>query len=106
MSLSYGFNHLCHGAGRDFTFYPLFTCNCDAEKLAAWAQLAGLWKKAETWHDGVLPPSGNVFREFPVTTWNLEGISVVRIQRSETVVNFASKNYGPIMVHESVPTAT
>jgi len=38
--------------------------------------------------------------------WDLEGISVVRIQRSETVVNCMSKNYGPIMAHECFPSAT
>jgi hypothetical protein len=54
----------------------------------------------------LLPSSGDVFSTFRVTGWSAKALSVVRIRLFEKFVNSAIQNYGPIMVHEPVPTAT
>jgi hypothetical protein len=41
-----------------------------------------------------------------VTGWSAKALSVVRIRLFEKFVNSAIQNYGPIMVHEPVPTTT
>jgi hypothetical protein len=54
----------------------------------------------------LLPSSGDVFSTFRVTGWSAKALSVVRIRLFEKFVNSAIQNYGPIMVHEPVPTTT
>src|SRR5437016_2965857 len=53
----------------------------------------------------ISPPSGDVFESFQLKIWNSRKLSVMRLHEAETLATFCrTKNHGPIMVHESVPT--